>query len=82
MYQRCNVLLTKRGVTSVNEGFQVVGGDLGGRYIQAEDFESQLLVGEVFPAHLKGISSLLLHKVLKLEMTGPVSGKWHLFNVP
>lgn len=46
-------------VTPVDNGFQVGGGDLVGRYVEAEDAECEVGVGQVLPGLLHIVSQHL-----------------------
>jgi hypothetical protein len=58
MYQRRNVVRSEGRVASVDYRLQIVGGDLVGRYIQAEDLEGKFGVRQVFPTPLVATVSL------------------------
>lgn len=56
MRQRHHVVRAERRVAPVDDGFQVLGRDFGGRDVEAEDLESKVGVGEVFPTPLRCMS--------------------------
>lgn len=58
MDQRRDVLRAERRVTSVDDGLEVIGRDLGPRNVEAEDFESELGVREVFPVALRAVLAI------------------------
>lgn len=63
MRQWHHVVRAERRVAPVDDGFQVRGRDFGGRDVEAEDLESKVGIGEVFPTPLRCMMSL-----------GPASG--------
>lgn len=58
MNQRRNVFGAKRRVAAVDDGLEVVGGDLGARDVEAEDLEGEFGVREVFPVALRSVSAI------------------------
>lgn len=58
MSQGSYILVAKGRVASVDDGFQVVGGDLGSRNVEAEDLKGQLRIGEVFPVALQPVLAI------------------------
>lgn len=46
---RCYVLCAKGRVAATYDFLQICGGDFGGRNVEGEDFEREILEGEVFP---------------------------------
>jgi hypothetical protein len=58
MYQRGNIFRAESGIASIDDGFQIVGRDLGSRNVEAEDLKGQLGIGEVFPFALKSVLAI------------------------
>lgn len=58
MHQRGDIFRAEGRVASIDDGFQVVCGDLGSRDVQAEDLKGQFGVGEVFPRALKSVLAI------------------------
>jgi hypothetical protein len=58
MHQRGDIFRAKGRVASIDDGFQVVCGDLGSRNVEAENLKGQFGVGEVFPLALKSVLAI------------------------
>lgn len=56
--QGSDILCAKGRIASIDDGFQVVGGDLGSRNVEAENLKGQLCVGEVFPVALQPVLAI------------------------
>lgn len=58
MNQRRNFFGAERRVAAVDDGLEVVGGDLGARDVEAEDLEGEFGIREVFPVALRSVSAI------------------------